>query len=179
VLQGVISPSELASSELLKISYPRAFETDVLEASEKTGVSPAIIWGVMRQESLYEPDVTSSAGAYGLMQLMPATARGEAKKMSLSDDAYLKPADNILLGANHLTGLFARFKEAPLSLAAYNAGGSPVSKWSKAPITDMAEWVEDIAYRETRGYVKAVLRNIEVYKLLYPQNDNDVDKGGN
>jgi soluble lytic murein transglycosylase len=168
VLQKIIPPSELSSSGLLQMAYPRAFERDVLAASVKTGIAPEIIWGVMRQESLYEPGVTSSAGAYGLMQLMPATARGEAKKMNISADAYLNPPDNIMLGANHLVGLFARFKKAPLSLAAYNAGGSPVSRWSKMPITDMAEWVEDIAYRETRGYVKAVLRNIQAYKLLYP-----------
>jgi soluble lytic murein transglycosylase len=173
VMQRAISPNALASSELLKMSYPRAFEKSVRAATEKTGTASEIIWGVMRQESLYEPDVTSSAGAYGLMQLMPATAKGEAKRMAISDDAYLRPADNIMLGANHLVGLFARFKEAPLALAAYNAGGSPVSRWSKDPITDMAEWVEDIGYRETRGYVKAVLRNIEVYKALYPKEGNE------
>jgi soluble lytic murein transglycosylase len=171
VMRGAISPSELASSELLKMSYPRAFEKSVMAATEKTGTAPEIIWGVMRQESLYEPGVTSSAGAYGLMQLMPATARGEAKKMAISEDAYLRPADNIMLGANHLVGLFARFKETPLALAAYNAGGTPVSRWSKTPIADMAEWVEDIGYRETRGYVKAVLRNIEVYKALYADEE--------
>jgi soluble lytic murein transglycosylase len=169
IMRRVLPKSELASPELLKMSYPQAFKASVEAASEKTGTPREVIWGVMRQESLYEPDVTSSAGAYGLMQLMPATARGESKKMSLSADAYLRPSDNILLGANHLTGLFARFKHAPLALAAYNAGGSPVSRWSKSPIKDMAEWVEDIAYRETRGYVKAVLRNIEVYKLLYAE----------
>jgi soluble lytic murein transglycosylase len=176
VLQRVITPAEFSSSELLKLSYPKAFESYVTAASKKTGVAPEIIWGVMRQESLYEPDIASRVGAYGLMQLMPATAREEAGKMALSADAYLRPADNVMLGANHLAGLFARFDEAPLSLAAYNAGGSPVSRWSKSPITDMAEWVEDIAYRETRGYVKAVLRNIEVYKSLYG-GENDEGKG--
>jgi soluble lytic murein transglycosylase len=173
VMRRVLPPDELASSELLKMSYPQAFKASVKAASGKTGTPPEVIWGVMRQESLYEPDVTSSAGAYGLMQLMPATAKGESKKMAMSADAYLRPEDNILLGANHLAGLFARFKESPLALAAYNAGGSPVSRWSKSPITDMAEWVEDIAYRETRGYVKAVLRNIEVYKLLYAKEGED------
>jgi soluble lytic murein transglycosylase len=180
VMRRVMSPSELSSPELLKMAYPQAFKTNVKAASEKTGTPQEIIWGVMRQESLYEPDVTSSAGAYGLMQLMPATAKGESKKLAMSADAYLRPSDNILLGANHLAGLFARFKKAPLALAAYNAGGSPVSRWSKAPITDMAEWVEDIAYRETRGYVKAVLRNIEVYKLLYAEDagGGEKTKGG-
>ncbi|MDR1515644.1 MAG: lytic transglycosylase domain-containing protein [Synergistaceae bacterium] len=170
-LQRVISADEYASAALLRYFFPKAFEREVTEAHRQTGVESAIIWGVMRQESLYEPDVTSSAGAYGLMQLMPATAREEAKKLEMEPDSYKTTSGNILLGANHLAGLFARFKDVPRSLAAYNAGGTPVTKWSAKPISDMEEWVEDIAYTETRGYVKAVLRNIEVYRLLYPQSD--------
>jgi soluble lytic murein transglycosylase len=172
-MQRTLPRSEFAASELLKLAYPRAFEGTVLAASEKTGVAPEIIWAVMRQESLYQPDVTSRAGAYGLMQLMPGTAKGEAKKMAVSDDAYLNPADNIMLGANHLAGLFARYKEAPLAFAAYNAGGGRVNKWTQNPITDMAEWIEDIPFRETRGYVKAVTRNIEAYKTLYSKEEKE------
>ena len=172
VMSRVIDSEDMASSELLKLTYPRAFERNVMAAYEKTRTPPETIWGVMRQESLYEPDVTSSAGAYGLMQLMPATAREEARKMAMSEDAYRKPADNIMLGANHLVGLFARFKEPPLALAAYNAGGGRVRQWTQTPVTDIAEWVENIPFRETRGYVKAVLRNIEVYKLIYSGEDN-------
>jgi soluble lytic murein transglycosylase len=167
-LQRAIPASEYAASEILKTFFPKAFEREVMDASRETGIEPAIIWGVMRQESLYEPDVTSSAGAYGLMQLMPATARAEAKKLDMGADSYRTASGNVLLGANHLVGLFARFKDAPRSLAAYNAGGTPVARWSAEPISDMAEWVEDIGYAETRGYVKAVLRNIEVYRILYP-----------
>jgi soluble lytic murein transglycosylase len=167
VMARAIPARDYAASELLKCYFPRAFEQEVMAASGKTGAEPALIWGVMRQESLYEPDVTSTAGAYGLMQLMPATARGEAKKVSMDQEAFRQPAGNVFLGANHLIGLFARFKEAPLALAAYNAGGTPVARWSGAPIKDMAEWIEDIPYSETRGYVKAVLRNIEAYRLLY------------
>ncbi|MDR1133608.1 MAG: lytic transglycosylase domain-containing protein [Synergistaceae bacterium] len=170
-MQRTLPRNEFAASELLKLAYPRAFEDTVLAASEKTGVAPEIIWGVMRQESMYQPDVTSRAGAYGLMQLMPGTAKGEARKMAVSDDAYLNPADNIMLGANHLAGLFARYDEAPLAFAAYNAGGGRVNKWAQNPITDMAEWIEDIPFRETRGYVKAVTRNIEAYKTLYPKEE--------
>lgn len=167
ILQKHIPASELASSELLKNWYPQAFEPEVRAAAKRTGLDSAVIWGIMRQESLYEPDVTSSAGAYGLMQLMPATGRGEAKKMKLDENAYKQPATNILLGANHMVGLLARFKDVPRSLAAYNAGGTPVTRWSKDGIPDMEAWIEEIGYRETRGYVKAVLRNINVYKQIY------------
>jgi soluble lytic murein transglycosylase len=168
-LQRSIPANEYASSAVLRCYFPKAFEKEVVEAHKETGVEPAIIWGVMRQESLYEPDVTSSAGAYGLMQLMPATAREEARKLEMAPDSYKTASGNVLLGANHLVGLFARFKDAPRSLAAYNAGGTPVTRWSASPISDMTEWVEDIAYTETRGYVKAVLRNIEAYRMLYPK----------
>ncbi|MDR1885880.1 MAG: lytic transglycosylase domain-containing protein, partial [Synergistaceae bacterium] len=156
---------------LLRNAYPRAFETEVRTASEKTGVDKSIIWGIMRQESMYEPDVTSSAGAYGLMQLMPGTAKGEAQKLKMDADSYKQAASNILLGANHMAGLIARFKDMPRALAAYNAGGTPVTRWSAEPITDMEEWVESIGYRETRGYVKAVLRNINVYRSIYGENE--------
>ena len=174
-MQRTLPRSEFAASELLKLAYPRAFENTVIAASEKTGVAPEVIWGVMRQESMYQPDVTSRAGAYGLMQLMPGTAKSEAKKMAVSDDAYLDPEGNVMLGANHLAGLFARYDEAPLAFAAYNAGGGRVKKWTQNPITDMAEWIEDIPFRETRGYVKAVTRNIEAYKTLYPKEEKKTE----
>lgn len=169
VLRRAITAGELASADLLRCSFPRPFERDVIEASEKTGVDPAIIWGIMRKESLFESDVTSSAGAYGLMQLMPGTAKGEAVKMNMSADSYKQVSGNILLGASHIAGLISRFGDLPRALAAYNAGSAPVKRWSREPISDMAEWVEDIGYNETRNYVKAVMRNIQTYRLLYPQ----------
>lgn len=164
-----IPATELASARLLRYNFPKAFEADVDAASKKTGLDRAVIWGIMRQESLYEPDVTSVAGAYGLMQLMPGTAKGEAERMKMGANAWRTVSGNIMLGANHMVGLLARFKETPLALAAYNAGGTPVTRWSKDGIPDMTEWIEDIGYPETRGYVKAVLRNINVYNHLYPK----------
>lgn len=167
LLAKAVGPGGVSSAALLRYAYPRAFEGGVSSAAGRTGLDPAIIWGVMRQESLYEADVTSSAGAFGLMQLMPGTAKEEAQKMKLPAETYKKPPGNILLGANHMTGLLRRYKDLPRALAAYNAGGAPVNRWSKEQISDMAEWIEDIPYNETRGYVKAVLRNVEAYRLLY------------
>ena len=168
VMRRVFPSEDQASSELMKLAYPRAFEANVRAASERTGLPVETIWGVMRQESLYQPDVTSSAGAYGLMQLMPATARQEARKMDMPDDAYLTPANNVMLGANYLTGLFARYTSPPLVFAAYNAGGSRVNRWTEElSTTDMPYWIESIPFRETRGFVKAVMRNINVYRQIY------------
>lgn len=157
------------TTELAEILYPRVFSDSVHAASKKTGVHPSVIWGIMRQESLFNPVVSSSAGAFGLMQLMPATAKEEARKLNLGDVTYLSPDVNILLGANHIKGLMSRFGDTPRALAAYNAGGTPVLRWSAQGIKDIPTWIEDITYPETRGYVKAVMGNISAYRYLYDE----------
>ena len=157
------------TTELAEILYPRVFSESVHAASRKTGVHPSVIWGIMRQESLFNPTVSSSAGAFGLMQLMPGTAKEEARKLNLGDVAYLSPDVNILLGANHIKGLLNRFGDTPRALAAYNAGGTPVLRWSAQGIKDIPTWIEDITYPETRGYVKAVMGNISAYRYLYDE----------
>lgn len=155
---------------LQKYAFPRAFESEVAAASKRTGLEDAYIWSIMRQESMYEPDATSSAGAFGLMQLMPATARGVEKRMKMPAGSYKTPAHNIMLGANHFVGLMAAYKQSPqLSLAAYNAGGGRVKKWTEGGVKDMDAWVEDIPFNETRGYVKAVIRNLYAYRAIYPK----------
>ena len=171
VLRRAITGGERSSAELLRCVFPRVFEREVMEASSRTGVEPAIIWGIMRQESLFETNVTSPVGAYGLMQLMPGTAKGEAEKMKMPPDSYKQQASsNILLGASYIGAMISKFGDLPRALAAYNAGASPVGRWSRRPVTDIAEWVEEIEYDETRGYVKAVMRNIQAYRLLYPDD---------
>ena len=167
LLQQVMTKDESVSSELLKRAYPRAFEPDVLFASRKTGIESSILWGIMRRESQYEPYITGTSGEYGLMQLMPGTANEEIQKLQLPPGSHKTISGNILIGANYLAGLLSRFKELPKALAAYNAGGAPARRWDREPAQDMAEWVENIGYPQTRSYVKAVLKNIAMYRILY------------
>lgn len=167
LLQQVMTKDESVSSELLKRAYPRAFEPDVLFASRKTGIESSILWGIMRRESQYEPYITGTSGEYGLMQLMPGTANEEIQKLRLPPGSHKTISGNILIGANYLAGLLSRFKELPKALAAYNAGGAPARRWDREPAQDMAEWVENIGYPQTRSYVKAVLKNIAMYRILY------------
>lgn len=140
------------------------------------GAGDALVHAVIRQESAFKQDAISRAGARGLMQLMPATARlvarGEGLPYSrgrlLSDPAY-----NIRLGSSYLDGLLKRFDGSQiLSLAGYNAGPHRVGAWIRAfgdprdPTVDPVDWVEMIPFSETRNYVQRVLENVPVYRGL-------------
>jgi len=158
--------------------YPldsHAFPLLGLPAAEAGGgpVEEAMVYAVSRQESAFAPEVQSSAGALGLMQLMPDTARRTAKRLGLEFDLgrLLDPAYNTKLGAAHLGELMEDWKGFPiLMFASYNAGGGNVSKWVKAygdprsPIVDPIDWVERIPFSETRNYVQRVIEGMLVYR---------------
>lgn len=140
-----------------------------------SGVEPALVLGVIRQESSFDTATVSPAGARGLMQLMPATAAEVAAKQGLHLGPTTLTADpqtNILLGATYLAGLLARFQGAvPLAVAAYNAGPGRVTDWLSgygdpraAGGPEMIDWIEEIPFGETRNYVQRVLENQTVYR---------------
>ncbi|HZP43010.1 MAG TPA: transglycosylase SLT domain-containing protein [Candidatus Binatia bacterium] len=147
--------------------YPLGYWGVVQRAARVHAVDPLLVLAVIRQESLFEPAAVSSAGAQGLMQLMPATARRLAR--TPGRPALTDPAVNIDLGVELLARLITSYDgSVAKALAAYNGGEDAVAKWERryagrAP----DEFVELISYRETRDYVKAVLRNYRVYRQLY------------
>jgi soluble lytic murein transglycosylase len=132
----------------------------------------------MRQESSFERSAVSSAGARGLMQLMPGTAAQAASRLGvpyalgrLTDD----PSYNVLLGNHHLSQLMDEWGgNAVLVAAAYNAGSGNVRRWINAngdprlPGADVVSWIESIPFSETRNYVQRVVENAVVYDLLDP-----------
>ena len=133
----------------------------------------AMIYAVARQESAFAPHVQSPAGARGLMQLMPETARRTAKRFSIEFEVgrLLDPAYNTQLGAAHLGELEEDWKGFPLLMfAAYNAGGRNVSNWirsygdPRSPGVDPVDWVERIPFSETRNYVQRVMEGWLVYR---------------
>lgn len=156
------------------IVLPRTGYPDI--TTEKARISDdTIIFGLIRQESGFDIDAISSAGARGLMQLMPATAKVVARweKLRYRRAKLTKePAYNIQLGSAYLSDLLEKFDGAlPLSLAGYNAGPHRVNRWIKkfgdprqGTLEDMIDWMESIPFNETRDYVQRVLENIAVYR---------------
>ncbi len=137
-----------------------------------------MVHAIARQESQFDRKIVSRAGARGLMQLMPGTARDIAGKLgvSYSPSSLDDPAYNIMLGSWYFGRLMDTYQGSyPLAVAAYNAGGGNVNKWIAAygdpRVTgDVLGWIEAIPFSETRGYVQHVLENAVVYDLLNPKS---------
>ncbi|MCD8497269.1 MAG: lytic transglycosylase domain-containing protein [Alphaproteobacteria bacterium] len=135
----------------------------------------ALVHAIIRQESLFDPEARSSAGALGLMQLLPSTAQETARKIGARHSTNMltsSPAHNILIGSAFLKSLVNRYDGSyAMAAAAYNAGPGRVSKWieifgdpRKGEI-DIIDWIELIPIYETRNYVQRVVENTYVYRL--------------
>ncbi|QIG80020.1 lytic transglycosylase domain-containing protein [Stakelama tenebrarum] len=139
-----------------------------------------IIHAISRQESQFDRAAISHAGARGLMQLMPATAREQAGKMGLSysrEALTRDPEYNIQLGSSYFQRMLSYYGGSyPLAVAAYNAGPGNVNRWIRAngdprtPSVDIVKWVEEIPIFETKNYVQRVLENAVVYDLMNPEH---------
>lgn len=131
-------------------------------------IDPALLFALMRQESLFNPSLTSRAGARGLMQIMPQTAEHIRQKDGydpLPSYRLLEPRTNVTLAQAYVIDLQNQFEEIPALLAAYNAGPSNVRKWlAEAPMQDPVLWLETLPFSETRTYVKNVLANYWMYQ---------------
>ncbi|HEX4737033.1 MAG TPA: lytic transglycosylase domain-containing protein [Allosphingosinicella sp.] len=138
----------------------------------------ALAQAITRQESSFDRMAVSNAGARGMMQLMPGTARQQANALSLPYDfgrLTSDPSYNMMLGTGYFSTLLDQWGgNAALAVASYNAGVGNVRKWvaqngdPRMPGTDMVRWIEDIPFAETRNYVQRVLENAVVYDTLAP-----------
>jgi soluble lytic murein transglycosylase len=141
--------------------YPRPYDAEVNAAAQLAQLAPEIVYGVVRQESLYRTDAVSSAGARGLMQLQLATARSTAhyyKRPSPALTDLFDPYINTALGASRLRMLLDEFDDQiPVALAGYNAGPNAVMRWLPQDPLDADIWIENIPYNETRGYVQRIM----------------------
>jgi soluble lytic murein transglycosylase len=134
--------------------------------------------GIIRQESSFDRAAVSHAGARGMMQLMPGTARSTAGKLGASYELGRLTRDpdyNIMLGSRYFAQLMDSWGgSTPLAVASYNAGPGNVRRWIAAngdprmPGVDIVRWIEDIPFAETRGYVQRVLENAVVYDAINP-----------
>ena len=149
----------------------------VLTHEDYSGVEEPLVLALIRQESAFMVKAASHAGARGLMQVMPATARHVSRqigvtysKARLSGDAVY----NLKMGSSYLRMLLQRYGGSyPLALAAYNAGPGRVDKWMrKNPPGDAVDWVEAIPITETRSYVKEVLSSLNIYRVRLGVGDD-------
>jgi soluble lytic murein transglycosylase len=150
--------------------YPRPYDKEVAAGARLTGLAPDLIYGVIRQESLYRNDAVSTASAHGLMQMQIDTARRTARAFQLArptEIALSDPGVNVTLGSAHVKELLDRFKgQLPLALAAYNAGPNAAQRWLPPAPMDPDIWIENIPYNETRTYVQRILWHTIVFSWL-------------
>ncbi len=157
--------------EVLKIAYPCLFHSWVTKHSRAYRLSKGLLLGLMREESRFMHTVVSRAGAVGLTQVMPKTAKKVWRKIKPGSRFHSKvlrnPDTNIKIGAYHLKELLSVFKNEIYALAAYNAGKGRVVTWKQyLPFADTDLFVEMIPFKETRGYVKRVMRSAYIYKAI-------------
>ncbi len=157
--------------------FPLSYEKIVMKEAKKTGLKPAAIWSVIRQESAFNQHAVSYVGAKGLMQLMPATARQVARKLKMGKGTprLFSAATNIRLGSTYLAGIKERFGNLALAAAGYNAGPHRVSTWlERVPFDSPEAWVEAIPFNETRNYVKQVMAFVTVYEWRQHQKPSSM-----
>jgi peptidoglycan lytic transglycosylase len=149
--------------------YPQAYWATVSDQARAKRLDPYLVLALMRQESVFDPDVISPAQAYGLMQLLPTTAARVAGVAAGTPLPLTDPQFNIETGMAYLRQLLDRYNGNTVqALAAYNGGENAVDRWLKRyPGLAEDEFVEHISYRETRNYVKQVLKNYRTYQRLY------------
>ena len=169
--QLCINTAERTRAEFdTSLRYPMPFADDITAAARAAGLDPALVFGLIRQETRFMPQLKSVVGAAGLMQVMPATARYVAKKIGLpwTDPALITdPLTNLKLGTAYLKMVLDDLGGSqPMATAAYNAGPGRPRRWREGPTLETAIWAENIPFNETRDYVKKVMSNAAVYGAL-------------
>jgi soluble lytic murein transglycosylase len=177
-MQAIAAAAKLGLFNDYDLLYPQPFDAEVRKGSTLSGLPQDLIYAIIRQESLYQPDARSSAGALGLMQLLPETARRTAKAWDLpmpSTSSLLQPSINVPLGSAYLRGLYDRNAgQASLAIGSYNAGPGAVRRWLPESPMAMDVWVENIPYNETRNYVQKVSWHMIVFAWLAERKPRDV-----
>ncbi|MFP4416180.1 MAG: transglycosylase SLT domain-containing protein [Chitinivibrionales bacterium] len=166
------SPQQKQSMPLpvYSLLYPGSFRNLIEPNAELCEINPDLVSAIMRQESIFDPQIVSPVGAVGLMQIMPYTGEEIAKDLQtdFAVDSLYKAPVNVRFGTHYIGKLLKQFdNDFTLAIASYNAGPHNVKKWQKINKNDDFDmFVEDIGFTETRGYVKKVLANYWTYQQL-------------
>jgi len=160
--RAIAAAASVGEYDDLSLRYPLPYEQSFRQHAAQARISTTWAYGIARSESLFMRDVRSSAGAIGLMQLMPATGRQVAREIKLpysGIDTLTNPQHNIRLGTTYLGKMADRFGgNRVLATAAYNAGPHRVDRWlPQTGDIDARIWIENIPFNETRKYVRRVM----------------------
>ena len=162
---------------LYLLAYPLGYPSWINQYAQKGNLDPAFLNAVILEESRFDPQAVSPAGARGLMQVLPATANQIVQRVRVdgySDTLLFDPETNLRLGSWYLSSLLQEFKGKEIwALTAYNAGPHMAREWlAKNPAAPEDEFVENIPYTETKNYVIRVLSSAQVYRMLYGTSPN-------
>ncbi|HEX8707668.1 MAG TPA: transglycosylase SLT domain-containing protein [Pyrinomonadaceae bacterium] len=165
-----MKPEELTREEW-DVFYPLAFWDIIVEEARARRLDPHQVAGLIRQESVFNPRARSGAKAYGLMQLLVPTGSSVARKYGINrevtEQSLYEPRLNIQLGTGYMRDQFDKFGRIEYVAVAYNAGPGRVPQWRATLPLEMDEFAEAIPFKETRGYVQGVVRNMLQYQRLY------------
>ena len=163
--RAIFTLSKVGYLDDVELRFPKAFDKKIHQYAKRHKINPAWAFAIARRESSFMEDAHSSAGARGLMQLMPSTAK-KLKRGKLVKGALYNASNNISLGTRYLKELLVKNQgNTVLATASYNAGPYRIKRWLKGSKPLSADiWIETIPYKETRNYVKSVLAYQEIYQ---------------
>jgi soluble lytic murein transglycosylase len=171
---GQTLPEEMPR-DVWEVFYPLKYWSTIKDESRRHNLDPYLIVGIIRQETVFNPQARSRANALGLMQFIPSTGQAVARKNNLgggritSNDLF-NPILSIQLGTAYVRELLNDFQRFEYVAAAYNGGETRVRRWLReSPNPEIEEWVESIPLSETRLYVQGVYRNARIYHRLYDE----------
>ncbi len=169
--QYLASGGQSLPADVLRVIFPIDYWQQLEGSAKRRGLDPYLVVALAAQESTFDAGIASSAGAIGLMQIMPATGRSVARQIGIkpfSTRRLTDPEVNMAIGTEYFGDLMAQFGHAAYALAGYNAGGHRVTRWkSERPGLPIDEWIDDIPFPETQNYVKRILGTAEDYRRLY------------
>ena len=169
--QFLAAGGETLPVEIQRIIYPVDYWALIREQAAANKLDPYLVAALIAQESTFDKGIRSSANAYGLMQIVPATGRRWAKRLGIRGFSTWKLTDpevNVRIGTAYFANLVEQFGSLHVALAGYNAGDSRAAKWSsERPGVAPDEFIDDIPFAETQNYVRRILGSADDYRRLY------------
>jgi soluble lytic murein transglycosylase len=169
---GAVARRRKLTLDELALYYPKGYEKLLEPLAAGAAVPDHVLYGLVREESYFDADIVSSAGAVGLAQLMPSTAAAVARGMRMVDPDLKDPTTNLTIGVRHLQDLLKNVDTPTKALLAYNAGLSRLRQWERAaPGLPADLFAESVPIAETRGYIRKILVSAVMYAFLYRDAD--------